>query len=605
MLAWYKNPDVMNRVFFRYHTFLKTALGALLLAPVARLHNAVPGPLPEPEIVAAAFPKDYFERPVEDQLRLTGTFGELRANHFHSGVDIKSKTGKSGQPVLSAAEGHVATIKVQADGYGNVLYIKHPNGYTTVYAHLDRFAPAIQKYVREEQYKRARFEVTLSPPAAMFPVKRGQEIGKLGNSGSSTGPHLHFEIRNTATQKVLNPELFGLPVADRTPPEIRDMKIYFLNDYREALFEKALPVEKRPDGTYHLKGGDTLLVSYDRVGFAVKAYDRMDYLRNDNGIYGITLDADAERVFDWRMDDLDFDETRYMNAHADYSAKQRFGAWFHRCFILPGNRLSNYRRTPTLGAVQLYPNRLVKMTLKAVDANGNTASITFWAQRTVATDIISLPAFDYLLPWDAESRIDLDGLTLVLPKGALYETLPFLYLRRPEKPAGAWSPVHQIHHKNTPIHTAFQLKISPSVPIPEKLRPKALIARVGGTRPVSYGGSWQEGQLVTRTREFGDFCMLVDTIPPAIVPVTFERDMRKRNAMSFRIRDNFGAAGPADDPRYTGTIDGQWVLFEYDAKRNRLTHTFDSRTKPGEHTLRLTVTDDRGNISVYEKNFLR
>jgi hypothetical protein len=245
------------------------------------------------------------------------------------------------------------------------------------------------------------------------------------------------------------------------------------------------------------------------------------------------------------------------------------------------------------------------MTLKAVDANGNTASITFWAQRTVATDIISLPAFDYLLPWDAESRIDLDGLTLVLPKGALYETLPFLYLRRPEKPAGAWSPVHQIHHKNTPIHTAFQLKISPSVPIPEKLRPKALIARVGGTRPVSYGGSWQEGQLVTRTREFGDFCMLVDTIPPAIVPVTFERDMRKRNAMSFRIRDNFGAAGPADDPRYTGTIDGQWVLFEYDAKRNRLTHTFDSRTKPGEHTLRLTVTDDRGNISVYEKNFLR
>ena len=605
MLAWYKNPDVMNRVFFRYHTFLKTALGALLLAPVARLHNAVPGPLPEPEIVAAAFPKDYFERPVEDQLRLTGTFGELRANHFHSGVDIKSKTGKSGQPVLSAAEGHVATIKVQADGYGNVLYIKHPNGYTTVYAHLDRFAPAIQKYVREEQYKRARFEVTLSPPAAMFPVKRGQEIGKLGNSGSSTGPHLHFEIRNTATQKVLNPELFGLPVADRTPPEIRDMKIYFLNDYREALFEKALPVEKRPDGTYHLKGGDTLLVSYDRVGFAVKAYDRMDYLRNDNGIYGITLDADAERVFDWRMDDLDFDETRYMNAHADYSAKQRFGAWFHRCFILPGNRLSNYRRTPTLGAVQLYPNRLVKMTLKAVDANGNTASITFWAQRTVATDIISLPAFDYLLPWDAESRIDLDGLTLVLPKGALYETLPFLYLRRPEKPAGAWSPVHQIHHKNTPLHAAFQLKISPSVPIPEKLRPKALIARVGGTRPVSYGGSWQEGQLVTRTREFGDFCMLVDTIPPAIVPVTFERDMRKRNAMSFRIRDNFGAAGPADDPRYTGTIDGQWVLFEYDAKRNRLTHTFDSRTKPGEHTLRLTVTDDRGNISVYEKNFLR
>jgi murein DD-endopeptidase MepM/ murein hydrolase activator NlpD len=595
----------MTRLFLWYQTLMKAGLGALLLIPGMRVHNAVPGALPDPEVVAAKFPKDYFERPVEDDLRLAGTFGELRSNHFHSGVDIKSKTGGVGQPVLSAAEGYVATIKVQAGGYGNVLYVKHPNGYTTVYAHLDRFAPEIEKYVREQQYKRTRFEIVLSPPATMFPVKRRQEIGKLGNSGSSTGPHLHFEIRNTATQKVLNPQLFGLPVTDRTAPDIRDMKIYYLNDNREVLFEKALPIERRPDGTYHLKGGDTISIGYDRVGFAVKAFDRMDNLRNDNGIYALTLHAGEERVFDWRMDDLDFDETRYMNAHVDYSAQQRFGAWFHRCFILPGDRLSNYSRTPSLGGVQLSPNRLVKLHLKTVDAGGNASTITFWARRTAEPDIISAPVFNYLLPWDVENRIDQEGFTMVIPKGALYETLPLVYQRLPEKPAGAWSPVHKIHHKNTPLHKSFELRLTPAAPIPEALRPKVVIARVGGTRPVSYAGSWREGQLVTRSREFGDFCMLTDTTPPAIVPVVFERDMRKRSAMAFRIRDNFGTGGQADGMTYSGTIDGQWVLFEYDAKRNRLTHKFDSRIKPGEHTLKLTVTDDRGNVAVLEKGFVK
>jgi hypothetical protein len=507
--------------------------------------------------------------------------------------------------VKSAAEVYVATIKVQAGGYGNVLYVKHPNGYTTVYAHLDRFAPEIEKYVREQQYKRTRFEIVLSPPAAMFPLKQGQEIGTLGNSGSSQGPHLHFEIRNTATGKALNPQLFGLPVVDRTAPEIRDMKVYYLNPDREVLAEKALPVERRADGTYHLKGGDTITIGADRVGFAVKSFDRMDNLRNENGIYALSLHADGERLFEWRMDDLSFSETRYMNAHVDYSAQQRFGAWFHRCFILPGDRLSNYNRTATQGAVSLSPNRLVKILLKTVDAGGNASTIVFWAQRSAEPDMVAPPNAHFMLPWNAESRIDQEGFTIVMPKGALYETLPLQYERLPQKQAGAYSAVHRVHHKNTPVHKSYELSIAPTTVIPESLRDKAVIARVGGTRPVSYAGSWREGRLVTRSREFGDFCILTDTTPPAIVPVVFERDMRKRSSMAFRIRDNYGTSGQADGMTYRGTIDGQWVLFEYDAKRNRLTHVFDSRTKPGEHTLKLTVTDDRGNVAVFEKAFVR
>ncbi|MEO6760450.1 MAG: M23 family metallopeptidase, partial [Saprospiraceae bacterium] len=220
--------------------------GLVLLFPILSFqgphHVAAQVPVrPVPD-----YPTDYFRSPVNSPIHMTGNFGELRPDHFHTGVDIN---GTIGNPVLAAADGYVDHIRVQAGGYGNVLYVRHPNGYTTLYGHLDRFSPEIQKYVLERQYKRERFEMDLHPPKTLFPVKKGQEIAKLGNTGGSTGPHLHFEIRNSATGKVLNPLLFGIPVTDVEPPEIRDMKIYFLNEQREVLTSKAFPIERRPDGS--------------------------------------------------------------------------------------------------------------------------------------------------------------------------------------------------------------------------------------------------------------------------------------------------------------------------------------------------------------------
>ena len=176
------------------------------------------------------FPKDYFRMPVDmATVRLSGTFGELRSNHFHTGIDISSATGSIGQPVFATADGFLDRVKVQESGYGKALYIKHPNGYTTVYAHLDKFSPAVERYVKEVQYKRERFGVDLYPTDGVFQVKKGEQIGNMGNSGSSQGPHLHFEIRRSSNQKALNPLLFGLPILDDVPPAIRNMKVYFLN----------------------------------------------------------------------------------------------------------------------------------------------------------------------------------------------------------------------------------------------------------------------------------------------------------------------------------------------------------------------------------------
>lgn len=587
------------------NNWLKTLLGAAMVLPALSFDNpSRPAPVPDPEIVAASYPKDYFMAPVDaNPMRLTGTFGELRSDHFHSGIDIDSKTGGVGQPVFAAADGYVDRIRVQASGYGNVLYVKHPNGYTTVYAHLDRFSSEIQKFVRDMQYKRERFEVDLNPADGQFRVKKGQEIGKLGNSGGSTGPHLHFEIRRSGTDKALNPLLFGLPVADKTPPEIRDMKVYFLNDKREVLAGKPFPVVRRKDGTVGVTG-DTVSLGAWRVGFGVKAFDKQTGQRNDNGIFAISMYVDGALNYEWRMDELDFDETRFLNAHVDFAARKRYGAWFHRCFILPGDRLSNYSRTEALGAIALSKDKAQKVTLKVTDAAGNASSVSFWAKRSENMETVAGLPYQYELPWDAESRIDLDGFSMAMPKGALYETLPFQYKTTSDYSDGMYSSVHHLHDDHTPVQKYFEVGIRPR-DLPAELRSKAVIANCNEGRPDNCGGVWKGDYVVTKVRQFGDYCVMIDNMPPSIKPGVFDDDMRRKSLMSFRIRDNFAVSGSADHLSFRGTVDGQWILFEYDRKRDLLIHTFDGRIEPGEHLLRLAVKDDRGNEAVLERKFLR
>jgi len=585
---------------------LKWSLCTVALFVSLSFQNAVTTSLsePDPEVVLSHYPKDYFRSPINDNIRLTGTFGELRDDHFHSGIDIKSTTGGVGQPVLATAEGFIDRIKVQAYGYGNAVYVKHPNGYTTLYAHLDRFAPSIEKYVRENQYQKERFEVDLYPADGDIKVNKGEEIGKLGNSGSSSGPHLHFEIRQSATGKVLNPQLFGLPVPDNVPPDVRDMKVYFLNDKREVVSSHAFPFETRADGSIGVVG-DTVELAAWRVGFGVKAYDYMSGFRNDNGIAAIQVMHDGNIVYQWRMETLDFDETRYHNAHVDFPVRKSYGAWFHRCFVLPGNRLSNYSGNEQLGAIPLYKEKTGRVIIKIMDAMGNTTKISFWVRRNSNIPTPELPPHQYVLPFNVENRVDLENLSMVMPKGVLYETLYFNYSSSGEVGKNnQFSQLYHIHDNKTPAHRYFDLSIKPQG-IPQNLKNKAVIVQKSDGRPDSWGGAWNGEWLTARVRKFGDYCVMIDNEAPQIAPIVFENDMRKKPSMSFRIRDNLATEGFADGLWYRGTIDGKWILFEFDRKNNRLTHRFDARTAIGQHTLRLLVRDDRGNETVFEKPFLR
>ena len=546
------------------------------------------------------YPQDYFRSPVDHTIRLSGTFGELRPNHFHSGIDIKAKNGKVGQPIYAIADGYVSRIKVQSGGYGNVLYINHPNGYTSVYAHLQSFDTTIKSYVQKHQYKRKSFEIDVFPERGQFVFKKGERIGKLGVSGRSFGPHLHFEIRDTKSEKPINPLLFGIPVADNVPPKLHQLKAYFLNDKLETLSNKTYRLSKTSKG-YRISG-DTLELGAWRVGFALKAFDHMTGTGNWNGIYSLAMYEDERLVYDFTMEKFAFSESRYINAHIDYAEQVTKKSYFNRCYTLPGNRLSIYGERTNNGVIKLHQGKTTKIKLIAADHEGNTAELQFWVKRGEVKAPKST-AFNYLLPYQEEHIIRNGGLELYFPKGSFYENVYLEYASSRERSSGTYSATHHVHKHTTPVHKYFTIAIQPDN-LPAELKDKAFIAYCeDGERAVSCGGRWEGDKLKAKAREFGNFSILVDRAPPKIQPIRYQNNMRGWSKMTFKVTDNFPTARNVTYLDYQATIDGQWILLEYDAKKNLLTHYFDSQLAKGAHHLQLEVADNRGNTAILERTF--
>ncbi len=489
------------------------------------------------------YPVDYFRAPVAHTLLLSGTFGELRPNHFHAGIDIKSSKGVTGDAVFATADGYVSRIKVDESGYGNAVYINHPNGYTTVYAHLDRFSDALAAYVKKQQYGKESFEVDLNPEFGEFQVLQGDQLGIMGNSGSSNGAHLHFEVRKTSTQKPVNPLLFGLQVNDNVRPKMHSLKTYFLNDKLEEQGSKEISLVKTKSGQYRVKG-DTLTLSAWRAGFALKVYDHFDRVSNWNGIYALNMYQDDALVYDFDMESCSFDESLIINAQCDFEERVTKKSYFNRCFHLPGNELSIYNQTINNGVIELYEGRPSHIVMVASDVAGNEAVLEFWVKRGKAPATkVGGKTYNYILPFDEGNLIRTEGLYLHLPKGTLYENLYMQYETTPERSDGCYSHVHHIHNYRTPIHKYFDVGIRPTVSIPAELKPKVFVAYCQGGDVWNCGGQWNEGLLRARVRALGDYCIMVDEKAPVVTPIAFANNMRGYNKMKFKVTDDVETMG--------------------------------------------------------------
>lgn len=545
------------------------------------------------------YPQDYFRSPIASTIRLSGTFGELRPNHLHAGIDIK---GKVGQSLFAIADGYVSRIKVQSGGYGNVLYVNHPNGYTSVYAHLDRFPGSIAEYVKQYQYKKQSFEVDIFPGPDRFTFKQGETIGWLGLSGRSFGPHLHFEIRNTRTEKPINPLLFGLKIQDDRAPKLHQLRTYFLNDKFETVQAKSYNLIR--NGNKYTIKGDTLNLGAWRIGMAIKAYDHMNGVPNWNGVYAISLAVDDQIVYDFEMETFSFAESRYINAHLDYEEQVAKKSYFHRMYRLPGNALSIYQQKVNDGVVKLHQNKPSKITIRALDTDGNESSLEFWVRRG-EVKVNDDKTYNYILPYNEKNKIDNGQLAITFPNGTFYENVYLQVNSSREKSANLYSPVYHIQDYKTPIHKYFDIAIAPDV-IPEGVKDKAFIAYCGKSqKSISCGGTWKDGKLQAKARAFGDYSIMVDTEAPKITPIYYYRNMRGKSKMTFKITDNYDTARNVDYLTYEGYIDNQWILLEYDSKKDLLTYRFDDKIGQGEHQLKLIVKDHRDNEQVLERTFLR
>ena len=547
-----------------------------------------------------SYPTDYFRSPIDRKILLSGTFGELRSNHFHSGIDIR---GETGWPLYAAADGYIARIKVQAGGYGRALYIAHPNGYTTVYAHMSSFSRAVEDFVLDQQYRRKSFSQDIYLKPGQFTVRKGEDIGKMGSSGYSYAPHLHFEIRRTDGQKPLNPLLFGLQVEDDLPPSVNQLMLYQLDDHWREVSKEAFTI-LRGHPHHTLAGRDTLYATSAQVGVGIWCFDRLNGRPNKNGIYGLELKIDDTIRYAFQMEEFSFSQTRYLNAHIDYGEDLKNGRRFIRCFQLPGNRLPIYDISRDRGLITLEEGAFKRVELAVFDKAGNSSVLRFWLGRKEGDSQSRSSEYNFFLPHREENLIENYDARIFFPRGTFYRDQFIHYESHEDHSTGIYSKVHSLHDIYEPVHRRFEISLRPEF-MPDHLREKAFIAYCSGPAIVNCGGVWRGNKLYTRVRELGKYSIMVDTLPPRIEEVDFRRDMRQRRFMRFKITDDLPTSGTARGLRYRATIDGQWILMEYDLKNDMLIHEFDGRTGPGRHQLELWVADDRNNESVFTGEFIR
>ncbi len=553
------------------------------------------------------FPTNYFRSPVNFHIFLSGTFGEIRKNHLHSGIDIKTQ-GRTGKKIYAAADGYISRIKISSRGFGKALYITHPNAFVSVYAHLEKFNKKINDYIIKEQYKRKSYSIDINVNPELFKVKKGEFIAFSGISGSSSGPHLHFEIRDEKTQLPINPLLFGLKVKDYIRPKIKLLKVYPVDPYSLVNgLHKAVEYNIAGWGPkYRLKSNDTINLS-GNIAFGIQTYDVMNNVNNHDGVYFVELYVDTTIYYSYIMNTFSFDEKRYVNALIDYHEFIKDGKKIQQTYIAPNNKLSIYRNVKNNGIVNFNDDTLHKIFFIVKDVKGNTSKLTFMVRScpvlksdTVKTNLsIDLKN---IFSYKKDNIFKTKDIRFYVPANALYDTLIFKYKVMDTIIKQSCSKVYQIHNEYTPLQKYCILSIKPDS-IPERLRNKALIAKIDRQREfVSKGGEWDNGFVKTRIREFGNYFVMVDTVAPVIEPVNIyeNKKLKKQKTIKIKIKDELSGI-----KSYKGTINGRWILMEYDAKNDLLTYYFDNRTKAGKNIFRLEVKDKKENIANYKADFVK
>lgn len=546
------------------------------------------------------FDKNYFSSPIDFNLALAGNFGELRNNHFHAGIDIRTQN-KEGLPIYAVADGYVSRIKISPAGYGKALYITHPNGYVSVYAHLKGFNDTIGAYVKSEQYKLESFAIDVFPQKNRLLVKKGDVVAISGNTGSSSGPHLHFEIREEQSEKAVNPQLWGFSINDSQKPIIQELAIYPLDIYSRVN-------NKNNAAFYKIIGSKTpvdTIKAVGKIGIGINGYDTEGPSSGRNGIFSIELLVNDKKIYSHFMDKIGFDETRYINCHVDYPTKVMSNKFIQRSFLLKNNKLGIYKDVVERGIIDIKTDSVYKLQYFVKDIAGNTSKLSFYIKGAATSAAPPKPVnekHEAVFHFSDTNKFETADIKIMLPPDILYEDIRFFYKINPTPVGNKFlTPMHSVHKETTPLHNFFSVSIR-CPELAERLKEKAYIIQLNSnSKRTNCGGTWDNGFIKGQSKNFGNFAIAIDTIAPYIKPENIynNKTISSQSKISFKIGDD-----QTGIKEFRGTIDGKWVLFEYDAKTNRIYYEKDSLPK-GKHKLYLEVKDDRNNISVYSANFIQ
>ncbi len=540
----------------------------------------------------------------------SANFGEMRPNHFHAGTDFKTD-GVEGKPVVAVADGYVSRVSQSPTGYGLALYVTHPNGTTSVYGHLSRFRKDIADFVFSERHRLKQSRVDLYCQADQFPVKRGEEIARSGNTGSSQGPHLHFEIRDAKTQKTLNIISQGIVTPkDDISPYI--MKVHYV----EVDTVRGVPCHSRL-ATYAVHKADantyrTAQKSPIKVGrkgyFIIETSDRKNDVANTYGVYNMVAKLDGKAIFEYRNDGFPFDLSRYCNAVSHYPIQRRSRNEVMRAAMLQGGTKYFYPTLVNRGVVTTAEGEERKMEFVITDDCGNTSTLVFdivgksndaCFKGEVAEDAIIV---EYNR--DFAHKVD-DILSVVIAKGSLYESIALDIERsdvaiKADSTIKVLSPAYRIHDDNTPLQKSIGLVFTQDVE--ERLQPYTVMASVSSGGYLYYsGGRYRHNRLTARTSSFGTFCLVADMTPPTIRP-QFEdgQDCRGRDRIAFRLSDNFSGVSS-----YNVYIDGKWVAIDYARSRAWVNLKAEGISGGKSHNIEIVVKDACGNTAKWQGTIVR
>jgi len=552
------------------------------------------------------YPADYFRPPLDIPLYLSGTFGELRTNHFHAGIDIKTQ-GVEGKKVYAVADGYISRIKVSLWGYGNAIYIIHPNGYVSVYGHLQKFNKRINQYVRENQYKRKSFVIELYPDKDQLKVTKGEVIALSGNTGGSMGPHLHFEIRDERNQHPVNPLLFrSIKIKDKAKPVVAELAVYpvddttIINDLADTMF---LAVTGE-NGKYRLASPVKV---HGSIAFGLRAYDRMDDTHNKNGIFQEQLFVDSVLVFDVQMKELSFYTSRYINSLVDYNYYQKKKRRLIRTQLDTNNQLAIYRTIQNNGIFIFNDTLLHTAQYIVKDAYGNASVFSFLIKGYLPKIKMKkhpvFPADDSVINvgFSKAAEISLNDLKVTFPAKAFYRSQLVNYgVSIGSK--NAYSNVFIIGNRFIPLQKYCSASVKLNREVQDELTSKLYVAKVGKKGETSFaGGTYQDGWMSFKTRTLGNYTVLMDTIPPTIKPLNVSngKNVSKQKSLRFLISDK-----PTGIKKYNGFLNGKWVLMDYNPKKGVVTYRFDWLLKKGKNEFKLYVLDNRDNETIYEAEII-